>query len=69
MSQRIPNESATIPQASRRLDAALAVERGDRNREAATLLRQWMSETDGYDREMWPLVKDELKDLRTRIRE
>jgi hypothetical protein len=44
-------------------------ERRERYRQAAALLDQWMAEEDGYDREIWPLVKEELKDLRTRCRE
>lgn len=69
MSQRYPTESAAAVANSRRLDETPEVEREDGNRQAAALLHQWMSEADGYDQEMWPLLKDELRDLRTRCRD
>jgi predicted HTH domain antitoxin len=38
----------------------------DRNRQAAALLRQWMSEDDGYDEWIWPFLEEEFPNLRTR---
>ncbi len=66
MSQPYPHESTTT---SRKLDETPDVEREDRKRQAAALLRQWMSEPDEYDHEVWPLIKEELGDLRMRCRE
>lgn len=31
-----------------------------RYQKAAALLHEWMREDDGYDREVWPLVEEEL---------
>jgi hypothetical protein len=69
MSQRYSTEAAAASANPRRLDETPEVDREDRNRQAAALLRQWMSEDDGYDREIWPILEEELKDLRTRLRE
>jgi hypothetical protein len=69
VSQRHPNEVATAPTPPRGGDDLPAIERRERYRQAVGLIDQWMAEEDGYDREMWPLVKEELKDLRTRCRE
>lgn len=43
--------------------------RTNRYRQAAYLLRQWRNEDDGYDQKIWPLLKEELGNLRTRCRE
>jgi hypothetical protein len=48
---------------------AVVAEKQDRKRQAATLLQQWSADTDGYDQEIWPLVKEELEELRMRCRE
>ena len=39
-----------------------------RARRAVELLRQWSAEEDGYDDEIWPLLKEELEDHRLVIR-
>jgi hypothetical protein len=39
----------------------------ERSRQAAELLRKWMSADDGYDEQIWPLVEEELTSSRTRI--
>lgn len=64
MSQHRRKETA-VPQA----DDELSGERLERNRRAAALLREWMAEDEGYDREIWPLLEEELRDLRMQVRE
>ena len=44
-------------------------EQRERYREAALLLRDWMASEDSYDREVWPLVEEELKHGRMRCGE
>lgn len=38
-----------------------------KNRQAAALLDRWLEEDDAYDKEIWPLMEQELDALRTRI--
>ena len=38
-----------------------------RNRKAAALLDCWLDEDEAYDAEIWPLMEQELAELRTRI--
>jgi len=47
------NEAATAP---REVAETPEVERQDRKRQAAALLRQWLAEPEEYDHEVWPLV-------------
>jgi hypothetical protein len=69
VSQQHAKETIEAPPRRHELGEGPGSGRQDRYRQAATLLHQWMAEDDGYDQETWPLVKEELKDLRTRCRE
>jgi len=40
-------------------------DRQDRYRRAAELIREWQADQSGYDDEIWPLVEEELPNLRT----
>lgn len=40
-----------------------------RYRQAAELLREWKHDDTGYDDEVWPLVEEDLPNLRTRCPE
>lgn len=44
-------------------------DREDRYRRAAGLIREWQADESGYDDEIWPLVEEEIPNLRTRCSE
>ena len=39
----------------------------ERSIRAADLIQDWMADESGYDQEVWPLLAEELSNLRTRI--
>ena len=44
-----------------------ASELAARNQQAAALLGGWLEEDNAYDAEIWPLMEQELAELRTRV--
>jgi len=43
--------------------------RRERYERLAKLLQTWKGDESGYDDEVWPLVEEELQELRIRLRE
>ncbi len=41
-------------------EKALQDNRQDRYRQAATLLRQWREDDNGYDEQIWPFIAEEF---------
>ena len=59
MEVAVPGAEAAVQEAT--------AERAAKNQRAVDLLDRWLDEDGAYDAEVWPLMEQELTELRTRI--